>query len=680
MSETENFKCYCGEGRFKNSTYIIDEVREKVCRNLPFYGQIEDKQYCVLHYPSKVKVDDFEVVFQDRLLEDSWDFRMIYFPQKLIREKEDFNKNADFGHAIFADSVSFKYCNFVERFEFFDSTFLEDAFFTYSHFYSQTNFNAVDFREYCCFAGVTFHSKSYPSFNNTKFKKGVFGDAKFEEPDYNRKVEFNNSAFLETIDFSRAEFLLEVDFKNAKFPQSGRTDFESVKFYKSANFENVEFFDADFKRAKFCYKNKTFDKTIFKYCKFNKSVSFVSAEFYQQTNFEKSTFQNAHFEEVIFAGSANFSEAQFSEDVFFNQTKFGYKDENRIKSVQVNFDGAGFGNNSRVFFDNSWFSWHTSFNYVKFDGYILFKGSSQNPVFDNVFEEHAFWGLLDFTFTTIEKPEKVYFQTVRLGPSWFVNSVFDLRKVNLIDIDWGDGNNSFFTIEDELKVLEKRIKHNSKKLLTITCRQIADNAESNNRFDEASNFRKIALKTEWLEKKERISNWINNLIPESEKLKRRFGGSTDEEDKPNSPGSSFGILRRSGDFIIHALYRITSFYGESWSWAAFVLAIIIFAIFPFIYSQVEFQVSPKNIPLEVVVKDCKNVVDELKPACKIEFRNLSFWDGEAISHSLSTATLQTVEYRIPKGFWGGFWVILEKIFAPLQAALLALAIRRKFMR
>lgn len=51
-----------------------------------------------------------------------------------------------------------------------------------------------------------------------------------------------------------------------------------------------------------------------------------------------------------------------------------------------------------------------------------------------------------------------------------------------------------------------------------------------------------------------------------------------------------------------------------------------------------------------------------------------------MQNSLATASLQTVEYRIPKTTWGSVWMILEKIFAPLQAALLALAIRRKFMR
>ena len=678
MLKNNKFQCHCGDWRFKNAFFVVDEVREKVCRDLLFYGEVDGKQYCVLHYPSKDKVEDFELVFQERIKEDSWDFRMVYFPKNLKYENEEFNKTADFGHATFADGIDARYCKFNASFVFFDSIFLEEAFFTYSHFHGQVNFNAADFRDYGYFAGVTFHTESYPSFNNTKFKKAIFSGAKFEKPDYGRKAEFTKSTFSETIDFSNAEFFYDADFKDAKFPESGKTDFESVIFHNGVSFENVEFFDGDFKRAKFCYQKKSFDKTIFKYCKFQKSISFVSAEFYQQTDFEKSTFQNAHFESAVFAGSANFREAQFSEDVFFNDAKFGYKRENRITSVQVNFDGAGFGSDSRVFFDNTWFSWHTSFNYVKFDGYILFKGTSENPVFDYVFEEHAFWGLLDFTYTTIEKPEKVYFQTVRLRPSWFVNSVFDLRKVNLIDIDWGNGNSSSFSIEDELKVLEKRIKHNSKKLLTVTFRQIAENAESNNRFDEASNFRQIALRTEWIEKKEKISNWINNLVPESEKLKRRFGGSDKEEDKPIPPTNSFGILRRSGDFFIHGLYRITSFYGESWSWALGILLSLILVIFPIIYTQINFQTCSKDRPIATSLTVCESKDEEIRKNCTCSTDQITFTD--AIVQSLTTATLQNVEYRKPLTVWGELWIILEKIFAPLQAALLALAIRRKFMR
>jgi hypothetical protein len=48
--------------------------------------------------------------------------------------------------------------------------------------------------------------------------------------------------------------------------------------------------------------------------------------------------------------------------------------------------------------------------------------------------------------------------------------------------------------------------------------------------------------------------------------------------------------------------------------------------------------------------------------------------------SLATATFQTVEMQKPNNPASETFTILEKIFAPLQVALLALAIRRKFMR
>jgi len=51
-----------------------------------------------------------------------------------------------------------------------------------------------------------------------------------------------------------------------------------------------------------------------------------------------------------------------------------------------------------------------------------------------------------------------------------------------------------------------------------------------------------------------------------------------------------------------------------------------------------------------------------------------------VVHSLTTATLQNVDYRKPITKKGETVVILEKIFAPLQAALLASALRREFMR
>lgn len=82
MSEKEAFSCYCGDWPFRNAHFIVDDIRRDVCRELRFYGEIEGKKYCVLHYPHKSKADDFKRLFEQRMASDSWDFRMVYSDTK----------------------------------------------------------------------------------------------------------------------------------------------------------------------------------------------------------------------------------------------------------------------------------------------------------------------------------------------------------------------------------------------------------------------------------------------------------------------------------------------------------------------------------------------------------------------------------------------------------------------
>jgi len=109
-----------------------------------------------------------------------------------------------------------------------------------------------------------------------------------------------------------------------------------------------------------------------------------------------------------------------------------------------------------------------------------------------------------------------------------------------------------------------------------------------------------------------------------------------------------------------------------------MLLLIILVIFPVIYTQTNFQVCPNEKPLAMSIAICESNDQEIKNRCECKKGGLRF--GEAMVHSLSTATLQNIEYRKPVTSKGETVVILEKIFAPLQAALLALALRRKFMR
>lgn len=471
-------------------------------------------------------------------------------------------------------------------------------------------------------------------FDFVYFPKVIFWENKIFEND----VSFNSAIFKQGVYFRFSEFQKDVDFNCSIF---NGVNFQFSKFHQYTSFRFAKFND---KHEPLLPEGYELNATDFRNTIFDGNTDFTNAEFYSTTNFSQVEINK---------------ELYFLHSKFFNNCYF-----NKIKLKE----------DALIIFGKAIFSKVISFNYSYLNGYISFDGDNDNPLFDGVNTR------LSLQFAKIKNPQNIEFNSIRLFPNWFINS--DSRKFVFVNVAWENSNliNLKKNINTELQNIEKLNNiPNARHLLKITLRRLAANYLENEEFEQSSIFRRMAFETEWLEKTEKIKNWFNNLLPESEKLKRRFSGSTNEEDKPIPPTNSFGILRRSGDFIIHALYRITSFYGESWSWAFTFLLLLILLIFPIGYSISEFQVTPNNIPLGVVVNGCKDVVEELKPICKIENRNLYFF-SEAIPHSLATATLQNVEYRVPKTTAGYIWTILEKIFAPLRAALLALAIRRKFMR
>ena len=446
-----------------------------------------------------------------------------------------------------------------------------------------------------------------------------------ELPDEKKQLEKANIKY----DFRYVRFPCHFGFRGQKVEVEA--DFSHSTFFEAADFMNTEFLGyANFDSVKF------HKLAYFILAKFQADAYFYSAEFISKADFRYTFFSNGKFTKAIFSEKADFESSEIVKDANFIEVTF-------IKKVNFQYSKLFIAN-----FENAKFLNSANFRLVEFLNYVFFKGNNENLVFGNE-------TILDLQDARIEKPERVTFHTVRLSPNWFVN--VDSRKFIFIDIHFADfegreinGNSIQLNVKSEINCLnlERRIA-NPEKLLKIACRQLVENAESNNRFEEASDFRQMAFETEWLEKKEKFSNLIKNLIPESEKLKRRFGGSTREEDKPNPPTNSFGIIRRSGDFVIHWLYRITSFYGESWERAFiwFVLICPVFALLLHLFGSFE-----KN---------------SLQTA------------GDFLAYSLQVMTLQRPEPK-PDGFWTVLIYSIEIVFTPIQLALLALAIRRKFMR
>jgi uncharacterized protein YjbI with pentapeptide repeats len=484
----------------------------------------------------------------------------------------------------------------------------------------------VEYNDYCLFHAPTVD------------KDKVEFDALFNKRIKDNHSHFEAVVFPVPLDFNHANFTLPLNFKDATF-------LSSVAFYKS--------------RLKYAYFDQVrFNGFVqFHLCFFGELATFTGATFYSGAWFTGSHFKRSRFDRVTFAGETRFNswvkfldEADFGSAKFLGATAF----DTATFESSVSFDEAEFDEDSQVSFYGSSFQASVTFNKAIFKGHLNFEGVESRDVFGDI-------SGLSLRKARLEAPEKLSFHSVRLRPHWFIEA--DSRRFVLTNIRWETAKVREIKAKDELSSLEdaNTATHCPTfaryRLLSIACRQLAENAGTNNRFEEASMLRRMAMDTEWLEKKASFRNWIGNAFKRAEKLKSRF---------------------RAGDFFIHGLYRFTSRYGESWAWASGVLLLMILMIFPLFYTRTNFQTCPREKPLAMTIAICASNDEQVKKSCECRQGGLGF--GEAVVHSLTTATLQSVDYRKPTTKKGETAVILEKIFAPLQAALLALALRRKFMR
>lgn len=450
--------------------------------------------------------------------------------------------------------------------------------------------------------------------------------------------DFRAVVFPTPIDFSHHAFDLPLNFLGAIF-------LSSVDFYKV----NVKYVYFDYARF--------YGRVQFHACFFSEVTKFNWAIFNREAWFTGCHFKVSEFDHVTFKGDTRFNRwAKFIERADFSSARFlGPTDFDTVTfECSVSFNEAEFGEDSRVSFLQSSFQDRVSFQKAIFMGYLNLEAVASRELFgDNA--------SLSLRKARVEAPEKVSFHSARLKPRWFVE--VDSRKFVFTNVRWESAKDKRIRAKDELSSPENGDNTISYpnlakyRLLSIACRQLADNSETNNRFEEASEFRRVAMDTEWLEKRASLRNWIGSAFKRTEKLNSRF---------------------RAGDFLIHGLYRFTSRYGESWAQASGILLLLLFVGFPLICTQTDFQICPKETPVAMSLAVCESKDEQVKRNCKCTRGGLGF--GEAVVHSLTTATLQNVDYRKPITKKGETVVILEKIFAPLQAALLALALRRKFMR
>src|ERR1700686_3763496 len=343
-------------------------------------------------------------------------------------------------------------------------------------------------------------------------------------------------------------------------------------------------------------------------------VSFAELGFFGPTfstpvNFREATFsEGAEFVFATFNDGANFSAAKFSQVADFELAWFnkGGNFSKPIFEAEAKLWGASFSAEAN-------FILATFMDYLSF----LADGDKIRPFNEN--------SGLTLAGARIEKPDHVSFHTLTLRPHWFV--LADPRKFDFINVYW-----ECRSINREIESLQKLdLGFPVYRLLALAFTQLSVNAEENNRYEEASRFRYMAMDAR------RRESW-----------------------------------RGFAPWRLSWWYWLASGYGErAWQAALVLLALWFLFASSFFIGQGSGQWwRASQTSSSSVVPTGVRAGMEASPL-------LGF--GEALVYSASVITLQKPE-PAPSNKRAKTLVLLETVLGPVQAALLALAIRRKFMR
>lgn len=333
-----------------------------------------------------------------------------------------------------------------------------------------------------------------------------------------------------------------------------------------------------------------------------------------------------NFHGCHFPSGFEFSQPEFNESLNFMEATFNGEVVFSGKFIgELDFRHSTFEKESKLIFRYCDLRGGLDLRNAHIRGQVRFEGGESMSTVDGnfidvlhlVFDGDKSW--LDLQNVIIEQPEHVVFHTVRLQPNWFVE--VDCRKFVFTDCRWlGHDGKTVNTIDEVDSVYMKNgvlFPVNPHALLTKTCLQLAENYDSNKDYETSSLFWKMANDSK------RYSEYWGYKI-----------------------------------WSLNWWYWLLSFYGESWKRAAFwfLLLIILFAIG--YKSHFSHFVSLSRT--------------ETQQSVSLDYR-------DSLIYSLRTGTLQKPDPQ-PTSKFAKTLVATESILVPLQAALLALAIRRRFMR
>lgn len=596
----------------------VSEIQENVCHTTGDEFPEDGRYYCWLHYPSDKKdLQAFQNVVADRIGK----LRLGEIERDKAGESRDGGESLDLRYVWFPDhsnffqgstfwfSLNLKGATFSNGIDLSDSTFKGEVDVSSSTVKGPASFRKTTFEYVCHMPRTIWHSTA------------IFRSAKFLAPAY-----FAGCTFHEIADFESSVFFSGSYFAGARFEKTGFFNFALWKDNDSLPAPTAEFRDANFQAmANFTYASFLV-RTTFENAVFVGNGVFERAKFYDRCSFKRAAFDsNARFDKAFFSEKteAHFFHTRFAKDAIF---------EDAHLRGGASFNSAVFGSESDIIFRRGYIGKEVSFRYASAEGLLRF-----------IEVDNSDCRLIKFQEMAHEKATRVSFDSMKLSPSWFINS--DPRKFVFRNITWPLKNKNF--LETELAtIVGMRVKEEkSYELLITSLRNLAANAEDANRLDRASTFRRLAFECETRERKQKRKVWFNEV----KAMLRRPVGCTNVFQHASEALKKLRFIPRPIPIDpVHSVYRIASSFGENASRAALVLGLIWFS-FALLY---------------YVLRDLVNPDWSFSNAMAFSTSAMLFQKPDVPTGSRVIYTLRTI----------------QMIAAPIQAAILALAIRRKFMR
>ena len=697
-----------------------------------------------------------------------YDFRYVMFPPDYVFKDRIFNGVADFSSATFMGDAYFKSAKFQGRAEFRSATFRGTAVFENATFFAEAFFGWATFSSDVNFKKAKFKGPTETFFNFSNFARTTI----FDNAEFDSDVSFDSAVFGEDSDvfFYRSSFKGNVDFQYCiakgllRFSELRDNDGCTFDFQEAA-FENASrisfhtmtlrpnwFVNVDSRKFVFAeinWKNvpsplKLINPTTWRHWRKKEKNKNIYNELIQ-LKARESRAQDKRLYEVVLRELKN----RESEDRKRNTDPITKYELDDFERLNLKFNPKAETSEDKLDASEECDDEKT-INHLYL---IVVREILVSAVFRNLQYTYSYWPELSDELkdeyireeqkklknrkTTEEKRQFIKSVVRKIADNVASRKKYAFVKIErqiltsyLRNKDFGVTPEKISEIKEELEEIDKFKKDEDRKhLLGIAVRQLAVNAEDNNLYDQASEFRYMAMETKALEYKWDGSWRLNKLNPLPDDFLRS------ELSKPKHWLDRHLRLSR--------WYRFSSSYGEKWLRALMIFLIMVFLFLPFIYYLVPFETCFKDRPIGFSLQNCpqlkpnnnpeadhnteananpnhaegtnpnpdssanRNTMpctchrdevlpifswnsflfiswDSLQPAFKSYWRMewKEVWERlkESEYQSLAIATFHEPEYRRPINTTGEVFLVLEKFLSPIQLALLALAIRRKFMR